>query len=268
MQLSLAVTLHFNPGLTREPVNTKQASILPILPYALPHLLTVIKLRSLRHIATSPPPKHLDITHLFSPARSLLSQISSPPIRLHQSSHIAIMSFLFGRNRQKTPQDLVRAVRESISRLDVPLERRRVSQPHVPFQHSPSLYNTEKQSVLFKASEEVSRLLAQMKVVLQGNAGPLAHTFAIPSYERESTNIFRASLLIVFKQKPTPFLIRYKFLLKRFTQSIYCRYLRIIYRSLTLRWAPYIFSQPIKPSSSLSVSLPSSELTNHSRQIG
>ncbi|KAH8148715.1 uncharacterized protein LAJ45_07058 [Morchella importuna] len=55
------------------------------------------------------------------------------------------MSFLFGRNRQKTPQDLVRAVRESISRLDVPLERRR-------------------------ASEEVSRLLAQMKVVLQGNA--------------------------------------------------------------------------------------------------
>ncbi|KAH0605830.1 uncharacterized protein H6S33_004287 [Morchella sextelata] len=55
------------------------------------------------------------------------------------------MSFLFGRNRQKTPQDLVRAVRESISRMDVPLERRR-------------------------ASEEVSRLLAQMKVVLQGNA--------------------------------------------------------------------------------------------------
>lgn len=37
------------------------------------------------------------------------------------------MSFLFGRNRQKTPQDLVRAVRESISRMDVHLERRRVS---------------------------------------------------------------------------------------------------------------------------------------------
>ncbi|KAG0643880.1 Mo25-like protein [Tuber brumale] len=55
------------------------------------------------------------------------------------------MSFLFGRNRQKTPQDLVRAVRESISRMDVHLERRR-------------------------ASEDVSRLLAQMKVVLQGNA--------------------------------------------------------------------------------------------------
>lgn len=55
------------------------------------------------------------------------------------------MSFLFSRNRQKTPQDLVRAVRESISRMDVPLERRR-------------------------ASEEASRLLAQMKVVLQGNA--------------------------------------------------------------------------------------------------
>lgn len=37
------------------------------------------------------------------------------------------MSFLFGRNRQKTPQDLVRAVRESILRMDLPLEKRRVS---------------------------------------------------------------------------------------------------------------------------------------------
>ncbi|KAI5797643.1 Mo25-like protein [Geopyxis carbonaria] len=55
------------------------------------------------------------------------------------------MSFLFGRNRQKTPQELVRSLKEYIGKLDVPLERRR-------------------------ASEEASRLLSQLKLILQGNS--------------------------------------------------------------------------------------------------
>jgi hypothetical protein len=36
------------------------------------------------------------------------------------------MSFLFGRNRQKTPQELVRALKDSVIRPDTPLEKRRV----------------------------------------------------------------------------------------------------------------------------------------------
>lgn len=70
------------------------------------------------------------------------SPLRLPPARLPE---LPAMSFLFGRNRQKTPQELVRSVRESIARMDAPLERRR-------------------------ASEETSRLLAQTKAVLQGNA--------------------------------------------------------------------------------------------------
>ncbi|KAI5848904.1 Mo25-like protein [Tricharina praecox] len=54
------------------------------------------------------------------------------------------MSFLFSRNRQKTPQELVRALKDTIMRLDTPLEKRR-------------------------ASEEATRLLSQLKVILQGN---------------------------------------------------------------------------------------------------
>jgi len=55
------------------------------------------------------------------------------------------MSFLFARNRQKSPQEVVRSVRDSITRMDTPLERRR-------------------------ATEETSRLLSQMKGILQGSA--------------------------------------------------------------------------------------------------
>ncbi|KAA8914506.1 Mo25-like protein [Sphaerosporella brunnea] len=56
------------------------------------------------------------------------------------------MSFLFNRNRQKTPQDLVRALRETVIRLDTPLEKRRISE-----------------------EEEATRLLSQLKLILQGN---------------------------------------------------------------------------------------------------
>jgi len=57
------------------------------------------------------------------------------------------MAFLFNRsNRPKTPQDLVRSVRESISRLDVPSERKR-------------------------AVEEITKCLNSMKTILIGDGG-------------------------------------------------------------------------------------------------
>ncbi|RPA85902.1 Mo25-like protein [Ascobolus immersus RN42] len=55
------------------------------------------------------------------------------------------MSFLFGRTRQKTPQELVRSTRDCCSKLDVPLEKRR-------------------------AAEEVLRNLGLLKQVIQGTA--------------------------------------------------------------------------------------------------
>ncbi|KAF8533965.1 Mo25-like protein [Trichophaea hybrida] len=54
------------------------------------------------------------------------------------------MSFLFGRSRQKTPQELVRSLKQAISQLDSPLEKRR-------------------------ASEEATKILYQLKLILQGN---------------------------------------------------------------------------------------------------
>ena len=57
------------------------------------------------------------------------------------------MAFLFNRsNRPKTPQDLVRSVRESISRLDVPSEKKR-------------------------AIEEITKCLNSMKNILIGDGG-------------------------------------------------------------------------------------------------
>ena len=57
------------------------------------------------------------------------------------------MAFLFNRsNRPKTPQDLVRSVRESISRLDVPSEKKR-------------------------AIEEITKCLNAMKNILIGDGG-------------------------------------------------------------------------------------------------
>jgi hypothetical protein len=53
-------------------------------------------------------------------------ETTPPPLFLATSISAATMSFLFNRNRQKTPQDLVRALRETIIRLDTPLEKRRV----------------------------------------------------------------------------------------------------------------------------------------------
>lgn len=55
------------------------------------------------------------------------------------------MAFLFGRTRQKSPQELVKAVKDLMGQMDRPLEKRR-------------------------AAEEIARLLAQMKVIVQGNA--------------------------------------------------------------------------------------------------
>jgi calcium binding protein 39 len=66
------------------------------------------------------------------------------------------MSFLFNRsNRPKTPQDLVRTVRESISRLDVPSEKKR-------------------------AIEEITKCLNAMKTILIGDGGTMLppHPFA------------------------------------------------------------------------------------------
>jgi Mo25-like len=57
------------------------------------------------------------------------------------------MAFLFNRsNRPKTPQDLVRSVRESIARLDVPSEKKR-------------------------AIEEITKCLNSMKNILIGDGG-------------------------------------------------------------------------------------------------
>src|SRR5271170_3188719 len=62
------------------------------------------------------------------------------------------MAFLFNRsNRPKTPQDLVRSVRESISRLDVPSEKKR-------------------------AIEEITKCLNAMKNILIGDGGALPET--------------------------------------------------------------------------------------------
>ncbi|KAF8454467.1 Mo25-like protein [Kalaharituber pfeilii] len=54
------------------------------------------------------------------------------------------MAFLFGRPRQKSPQELARAVRDLMGQMDRPLEKRR-------------------------AAEEIARLLSQMKVIVQGS---------------------------------------------------------------------------------------------------
>ncbi|KAI5821170.1 Mo25-like protein [Pyronema omphalodes] len=54
------------------------------------------------------------------------------------------MSFLFGRNRQKTPQELVRSLKQTILQLDSPLEKRR-------------------------ASEDATKILHNLKIVLQGD---------------------------------------------------------------------------------------------------
>ena len=57
------------------------------------------------------------------------------------------MAFLFNRsNRPKTPQDLVRSVRESVTRLDVPSEKKR-------------------------AIEEITKCLNSMKNILIGDGG-------------------------------------------------------------------------------------------------
>ena len=57
------------------------------------------------------------------------------------------MAFLFNRsNRPKTPQELVRTVRESIARLDVPSEKKR-------------------------AVEEITKCLNSMKSILIGDGG-------------------------------------------------------------------------------------------------
>ena len=57
------------------------------------------------------------------------------------------MAFLFNRsNRPKTPQDLVRSVRESTARLDVPSEKKR-------------------------AIEEITKCLNSMKNILIGDGG-------------------------------------------------------------------------------------------------
>ena len=63
------------------------------------------------------------------------------------------MAFLFNRsNRPKTPQDLVRSVRESISRLDVPTEKKR-------------------------AIEEITKCLNLMKNILIGDGGNFSILF-------------------------------------------------------------------------------------------
>ena len=65
------------------------------------------------------------------------------------------MAFLFNRsNRSKTPQELVRSVRESISRLDVPSEKKR-------------------------AAEEITKYLNSMKTILIGDGGTPISPFGL-----------------------------------------------------------------------------------------
>jgi Mo25-like len=81
------------------------------------------------------------------------------------------MAFLFNRsNRPKTPQDLVRSVRESISRLDVPTEKKR-------------------------AIEEITKCLNAMKNILIGDGGRIFFDVGID--KGRSGSCSRASIVTI-----------------------------------------------------------------------
>lgn len=86
------------------------------------------------------------------------------------------MAFLFNRsNRPKAPQDLVRSVRESISRLDVPSEKKR-------------------------AIEEITKCLNAMKNILIGDGGTIAPNFYLlqnVNYPFRSRSNSRTSSLVI-----------------------------------------------------------------------
>ena len=110
---------------------------LPPLPFAQTHVHSFLA----PPCANSPCYLHRRIRVSASLFRASLAawQFSESPPRQ--------MAFLFNRsNRPKTPQDLVRSVRESISRLDVPSEKKR-------------------------AVEEITKCLNAMKTILIGDGG-------------------------------------------------------------------------------------------------
>ncbi|BFZ62426.1 Hym1p [Saitoella coloradoensis] len=86
------------------------------------------------------------------------------------------MAFLFNRSRTKSPQDLVRSLRDSIHRLDSPADKRR-------------------------AQDDVSRGLAQMKVILygDGDAEPIPDQFAALCQESYATDLLPLLALNIWR---------------------------------------------------------------------
>ncbi|OLL23619.1 Calcium-binding protein 39 [Neolecta irregularis DAH-3] len=78
------------------------------------------------------------------------------------------MSFLFGRSRQRTPQDLIRYVRDQISKLDSPVDRRR-------------------------ATEELTKSLSAVKLVLygEGDTDPVPEQIAQLWQEMHTTDLLQ-----------------------------------------------------------------------------
>ena len=98
------------------------------------------------------------------------------------------MSFLFGRNRQKTPQELVRSLKQTILQLDSPLEKRRVwaAIPMAPPCHLRA-QSADQLMAVVQASEEATKILYQLKLVLQGNTGP--PSLDVPRPEHPEINV-------------------------------------------------------------------------------
>jgi len=78
------------------------------------------------------------------------------------------MAFLFGRSKQKTSQELVKAVKEAIPRLDIPVEKKR-------------------------AQEEINKCLASMKIILIGNGETAPQADQIAQLAQE---IYASDLLL------------------------------------------------------------------------
>ncbi|ATY67457.1 conidiophore development hymA [Cordyceps militaris] len=81
------------------------------------------------------------------------------------------MSFLFGRARARTAADLPKQAREHVLKLDGPTGTAKVC-------------SSSSSSVEHAIAEELSRVLAQMKVILQGTQGMSGHTPSMILYHQ------------------------------------------------------------------------------------
>ncbi len=89
------------------------------------------------------------------------------------------MSFLFGRARARTAADLPKQAREHVLKLDGPAGTAKVRFTYIVYPPTISFTDQSK-------AEELSRVLAQMKVILQGTQG----TRTLPQHSDKPIDLY------------------------------------------------------------------------------